>query len=86
MLGGANSHLELNPIPARDTQRAQTNLVHTRTPDSTETERELCLSISCGGTGRQWSAAGTGALGVSMAYILLEEVTIKPTIELPELI
>ena len=35
--------------------------------DSTETETELCLSISCGDTGWQWSAAGTGALGVGMA-------------------
>ena len=35
--------------------------------DPTETETELCLSVSCGGTGRQWSAAGTGALGVGMA-------------------
>ena len=31
MVGGAKSYLEPNPIPARDTQRAQTNLVHTRT-------------------------------------------------------
>ena len=30
MVGGAKSHLESNPIPATDTQRAQTNLVHTR--------------------------------------------------------
>ena len=30
-VGGANSHLESNPIPARDAQRAQTNLLHTRT-------------------------------------------------------
>ena len=30
-VGGARSHLESNPIPARDAQRAQTNLVHTRT-------------------------------------------------------
>ena len=35
--------------------------------DPTETETELCLSISYRGTGRQWSAAGTGALGVGMA-------------------
>ena len=53
--------------------------------DHTETETELCLSISCGGTSRQWSAAGTGALGVGMASVLLEEVAINPTIELPEL-
>ena len=49
--------------------------------DPTGTETELCLSISCGG--RQWSATGTGALG--MAEVLLEEVTINATIELPEL-
>ena len=29
-VGGVKSHLESNPIPARDTWRAQTNLVHTR--------------------------------------------------------
>ena len=29
-VGGAKSHLESNPISARDTRRAQTNLVHTR--------------------------------------------------------
>ena len=31
MVGGAKSHLESNPIPARDAWRAQTNPVHTRT-------------------------------------------------------
>ena len=25
-----------------------------------------CLSISCGGTGQQWPAAGAGALGVAV--------------------
>ena len=55
--------------------------------DPTETEPELCLSVSCGG-GQQWTAAGTGALGAAdlgMAYVLLEEVAINPTVELPEL-
>ena len=33
--------------------------------DPTETEKELCLSVSCGGTGWQWSAAGAGALGAA---------------------
>ena len=33
--------------------------------DRTETEAELCLSISCGGTGQQWTATGTGALGTT---------------------
>ena len=31
MVGGANSHLESNPIPTRDAQRAQANFVCTRT-------------------------------------------------------
>ena len=56
--------------------------------DPTETEIELCLSVSCGGTGHQWTAAEARALGaaqVGVASALLEEVTIIPTIELPEL-
>ena len=38
--------------------------------------------------GQQWTATGEGALGavdLGMAYALLEEVYINPTIELPEL-
>ena len=56
--------------------------------DPTETEAELCLSVSCRGMGQQWPAAEAGALGavdLGMAYALLEEVTINPPIELPEL-
>ena len=34
--------------------------------DPTETEPELCLSISCGGTGQQWPATGAGALGTAV--------------------
>ena len=30
--------------------------------DLTEAEPELCLSVSCGGMGQQWPAAGAGAL------------------------
>ena len=33
--------------------------------DPTETEKELYLSISYGGTGQQWTAAGAGALGAA---------------------
>ena len=56
--------------------------------DPTETEPELCLSVSCGGKGQQRTAAGTGALGAAdlgMAKALLEKSVINPTIELPEL-
>ena len=45
------------------------------------------MSVSCRGTGQQWTAAGAGALGeadLGMAYALLEEVAINPTMELPE--
>ena len=54
----------------------------------TETEPELCLSVSYRGTGQQWTATGTGALDTAdldVAKALLEEVTINPTTELPEL-
>ena len=30
--------------------------------DPKETETEPCLSVSCRGTGQQWTAAGAGAL------------------------
>ena len=56
--------------------------------DPTETEPELCLSVSYRGTGQQWTATGTGALGTAdldVAKALLEEVAINPTTELPEL-
>ena len=54
--------------------------------DPTETEKELCLSVSCGGMGQQWTAAGAlGAVDLGMACDLLEEVTINPTIEPPDL-
>ena len=56
--------------------------------DSKETETELCLSVSCGGTGQQWTATGAGALGAAdlgVALTLLEEVAINSTIELPDL-
>ena len=52
---GTNLHLESSPIPTRDAQRAQTN--------PTETETDLCLSVSCGGMGQQWAAAGAESLG-----------------------
>ena len=82
---GAKSHLESNPIPARDAWRAQTSppkVLIGCAPgprDPTETEPELGLSVSCRGTGQQWPATGAGALGtadLSMALALLEEVAI----------
>ena len=33
--------------------------------DPTETETELCLNVSSGGMGQQWTATGAGALGAA---------------------
>ena len=65
MVGGANSCLKSNPIPTRDAQGLKQTLGASGPRDPTETETELCLSVSCGGTGQQWIAAGTGALGAA---------------------
>ena len=45
-----------------------------------------CLSVSWGETGQQWPATGTGALaaavlGGTACEVLLEQVTINPTLE-----
>ena len=64
-IGGAKLLLESNPLPTRDTWRAQTNLCTPGPRDPTETEPELCLSVSCEGVGQQWPAGGAGALGVA---------------------
>ena len=65
MGGGANSCLESNPIPTRGTQRLKQTLCATGPRDPTETETELCLNISCRGTGQQGTATGPGALGAA---------------------
>ena len=56
-------HFESNPIPSREAQRAQTNLVCTRT-QGPHRDRAV-LSISCGGIGQQWTATEMGALGTA---------------------
>ena len=54
--------------------------------DPIETEPDLPLSVSCGGTGQQWPATGAGALGVAEPGVaLLEKIAINPTIKPPEL-
>ena len=62
---GANSPLELNPIPTGEVRGLKQTLCAPGPRDSTEAETELCLSVSCGGTGQQWTATGTGALGAA---------------------
>ena len=61
---GTNLHLPQTLFPP-ETLRTHTNLVLTRTQGPTETETELCLRVSYGGTGQQWTAAGTGAVGAA---------------------
>ena len=66
MVGETKLHLESKPIPTIDAQNTQTSAQTLSTPepgDPTENEPELCLSVSCRGTGQQWTAAGAGALG-----------------------
>ena len=48
MVGGEKSHLESNPIPTRDTQRAQKkSLYASGSRDPTEIEPNLPLSVEC---------------------------------------
>ena len=51
----------------------------------TETETELCLSISCGGMSQQWSTAGTEALRVGRHKPSWRRSPLTPSTELPEL-
>ena len=88
MVGGVNSCLESNPIPTRDTQRAQTNLVCARTQephrDGDRTVFECLLrrqgsAVECfrgRGSGCSRPAYGISPLGGGCHY---------PTTELPEL-
>ena len=72
-VGGAQSCLKSNIIPARDAQRAQMKpRAHqdqgrgavTSTRDWARPACE-CLSVSSGGTGQQWPVLGTAALAAA---------------------
>ena len=65
MVRGVNLCLESNPISARDAQRLKQTSCAPGPRDPTETETELCLSVSCGGTGQQCPATGAEALGAA---------------------
>ena len=60
MVEGVKLCLESNPIPTRDSNKT---LSAPGPRDAIETEPELYLSFSYGGTGQQWTAEGAGALG-----------------------
>ena len=90
MVGRAELHLESNPIPARDVWKAQIKPHVQEDPDTPQRLSQTCLcglSVSCGGTGQQCPAVGTGLWlqqtweAQRVAQVLLEEVAISPTIE-----
>ena len=58
-------HLESNPIPTRDAQRAQKKPCAHQDLETPQRLSQLCLSVSCRGMGQQWTAAGAGALGAT---------------------
>ena len=94
-VGAAKSRLESNLIPARDSQRVQTKPCVQQGPGKgkmTPTRHWArlafeCLSASCEDKGQQWPATGTGLWLQQtwevwhVAYALLEEITISPTID-----
>ena len=61
MVGEVKLRLESNPLLAEMLRGLKLCAPGPRDPTATETE--LCLSVSCGATGQQWTAAGAGALG-----------------------
>ena len=63
MVGGAKSHLESTPFPPEMLRGLKHTLCAPGPRNPTENETELCLSVSCVGTGQQWTATGTEVLG-----------------------
>ena len=77
-------HVLLQSVPPT---LQQATMTHASTRDS-QTPTGQSGAVSYGGTGHKWPATGAGVLGtpdLDMAYTLLEEVTINPTREPPEL-
>ena len=68
MVGGVKSHLESNPYPPETLRGLKQTLCAPGHRDLTETETELCLSVSFGGMGQQWPATGAGALSAAPRY------------------
>ena len=65
MVGGVKSRLASTPYPPETLGQFKQTFFAPGPRDPTETEPELCFSLSCGGTGEQWAAAGAGALGAA---------------------
>ena len=65
MVGGAKSHLESNPITAREFQRAQTKPCVHQDPETPQRLSQSCVCISGRGAGQQWPATRAGPLGAA---------------------
>ena len=63
MVGGAKSHLESTPFSPEMLRGLKHTFCAPGPRDPVENETKLCLSVSWGGTGQQWTATGSGALG-----------------------
>ena len=62
-LEGRNHVKNQTPYPPEMLRGLKRNLCTPGPRVPTETEPELCLSVSCRDTGQQWPASGAGALG-----------------------
>ena len=62
---GVKLCLESNPFPPETLRGLKQTLCAPGPRDPTETETELCVSVSCRGPGWQWTPAGAGALGAA---------------------
>ena len=65
MVGGAQARLESTPYWPEMLRGLKQTVCASGPRDHTETEKELCWSVSRGGTDQQWSATGIGALGAT---------------------
>ena len=92
MVGGVKSHLESNITPTRDAQRAQTKPCRHQDPEAPETEPDLPLSVWVSPALAQVSSVLPWGQGLwlqqtwearCVVCVLLEDVTISPTIEPP---
>ena len=62
-VGGVKLYLESNPVPARDAQSVQTNLVCTRMQRPLRDWDRTVFGCLLRRYGQQWTAVGAGALG-----------------------
>ena len=65
MQEGRNHAQNQTPNPREMLRGLKQTLLAPGPRDPTKPETELCLSVSCGGTGQQWTAAGAEALGAA---------------------